>query len=69
MRLEWSRWYVVCFNFLLAKYRSSFCSTAEEARKHIREDYTEFTKGSHASFAGKRIGVPRDLFFDPQYWE
>jgi hypothetical protein len=35
---------------------------ALEAPKSVPNDYTKFTK--RATFAGVRLGVPRELFFD-----
>lgn len=40
--------------------------TAEVAPKTSFIDYTQFTKNrDHATFAGKRLGIPRDMMYHP----
>jgi amidase len=43
--------------------------TAKTVREYICGDYVQFTKGTSASFSGKRLGVPRALFYDHQFWK
>lgn len=44
-------------------------TTAHNVAEHVHADYTQFTKLPHATFAGKKLGVPRYMVFDDKYWE
>ncbi|KAJ9124753.1 hypothetical protein QFC24_003121 [Naganishia onofrii] len=52
----------------LAGYDAADPATHNVA-EHVHEDYTQFTKLPYATFAGKKLGVPRYMIFDSKYWD
>ncbi|KAJ9116369.1 hypothetical protein QFC22_004810 [Naganishia vaughanmartiniae] len=51
----------------LAGYDAADPATHDVA-EHVHTDYTQFAKLPHATFAGKKLGVPRYMVFDKKYW-
>lgn len=50
-------------------HSSTMWTIAHNVAEHVHEDYTQFTKLPYATFAGKKLGVPRYMIFDSKYWE